>query len=304
MNHKFLKELEKNIPQSCIKTMEDMSGHTTFRVGGPAHYFVSPESATQIKEVLSLCNQYQIPYFVMGKGSNLLVADTGFEGLILSCGKGFDEISCQDTVITAQAGASLAKIAKVALERELTGFEFAAGIPGTLGGAISMNAGAYGGEMKQVVESVSVLTKQQEILTLTKDMLGFGYRTSEILVKDYIVLSANIRLSKGNQAKIQDKMNELATLRKEKQPLEYPSAGSTFKRPEGHFAGKLIQDASLAGYSIGGAQVSSKHCGFVINKEAATANDIYDLIQHVKEEVKRKFQVELEPEVKFLGEFH
>lgn len=304
MNHKFLKELEKNIPQSCIKTMEDMSGHTTFRVGGTAHYFVSPESATQIKEVLSLCNQYQIPYFVMGKGSNLLVADTGFEGLILSCGKGFDEISCQDTVITAQAGASLAKIAKVALERELTGFEFAAGIPGTLGGAISMNAGAYGGEMKQVVESVSVLTKQQEILTLTKDMLGFGYRTSEILVKDYIVLSANIRLSKGNQAEIQDKMNELATLRKEKQPLEYPSAGSTFKRPEGHFAGKLIQDAGLAGYSIGGAQVSSKHCGFVINKEAATANDIYDLIKHVKEEVKRKFQVELEPEVKFLGEFH
>ena len=282
---------------------EPMSRHTTFRIGGPADYFLVPSTYEEIGAILKICKEEQVPYFILGNGSNLLVSDAGYRGVIIQLFRNMSEITVEGNTIRASAGALLSGIAAAAKNESLTGFEFAGGIPGTIGGAVVMNAGAYGGEMKDVLKEVTVMTKEGEILKIQAENLELGYRTSIVKKADYLVLEAVISLEKGDQEAIKARMRELTEQRVSKQPLEYPSAGSTFKRPEGYFAGKLIMDSNLRGYRVGGAQVSEKHCGFVINAGDATAADVVKLMQDVSAIVKEKFGVELEPEVKFLGEF-
>lgn len=303
MNVAFYNKLIKIIEETRVLTDEPMKQHTTFRVGGNADFFVMPRTVLEIQEVLSLCAQEQMPYYILGNGSNLLVSDKGYRGLILQIYKEMNRIEVHGTRVKAQAGALLSKIGAAAYEAGLTGFEFASGIPGAVGGAVVMNAGAYGGEMKDVLESVTVITPEGKLLTLSNGELELGYRTSIVARKGYIVVEAVFELQTGDKKEIRARMDELKLQRTSKQPLEYPSAGSTFKRPEGYFAGKLIQDAGLRGFQIGGAQVSEKHCGFVINKSGATAADIAELIRQVSEQVMQQFGVKLEPEVKRLGEF-
>lgn len=300
---KLYQKLTEWMPEERVKKEEPMRLHTTFRVGGPADLFVSPNSVEEVRKVTALCREEGVPYYIMGNGSNLLVSDQGYRGVIIQFYKEMNDISVEGTLLRAQAGALLSAVANRALSESLTGFEFAAGIPGTLGGACVMNAGAYGGEMKDVLKAVTVLTQEGEVLTLSNEELELGYRTSVIARKHYIVLEAEIALSEGKKEEIQAVMDDLKERRITKQPLEYPSAGSTFKRPEGYFAGKLIQDAGLRGFQVGGAQVSEKHCGFVINKDHATAAEIAELIRQVSEKVEAQFGVKLEPEVKRLGEF-
>nr|WP_297883535.1 UDP-N-acetylmuramate dehydrogenase [uncultured Blautia sp.] len=282
---------------------EPMSKHTTFRIGGPADVFAMPETYEQIGEILKLCKAEGLPFFVLGNGSNLLVSDKGYRGVIIQMDRNMQEIRLEGNTIRACAGALLSSIAVAARNASLTGFEFAGGIPGTLGGACVMNAGAYGGEMKDVLKEVMVMTRDGEILTLPAEKLEMGYRTSVIKKMGYLVLEAVISLEKGDEEAIRDRMKELSDLRTQKQPLDLPSAGSTFKRPEGYFAGKLIMDSGLRGCRIGGAQVSEKHCGFVVNADGATAGDVRALMDHVIQVVKEKHGVTLEPEVKFLGDF-
>lgn len=286
-----------------VRIEEPMKKHTTFRTGGPALYFVTPSCEKEIASVVNLCRREKMPYYILGNGSNLLVSDKGYDGVIISMTKGFSQIEVRDQVITAGSGALLSRIARTALEESLTGLEFAAGIPGTLGGAVVMNAGAYGGEMKQVLQSVSVLTKDGQVKEIPAEELELGYRKSCIQREEYIVLSAEILLKQGEKSEIQAQMEDFAARRREKQPLEYPSGGSTFKRPEGYFAGKLIEDAGLKGFTVGGAQVSEKHSGFVINRNGATSADVYELCRQVQARVKEKFGVDLEMEVKRLGDF-
>ena len=286
-----------------VQCEELMSKHTTFRVGGPADYFVTPESETQIQETIKYLKREHIPYYILGKGSNLLVGDKGYRGVILQIYRKMDKAHTEGTKIYAQAGISLAKLAAAALHDGLTGLEFASGIPGTLGGAVMMNAGAYGGEMKQVLVSVRSMTSEGIIREYSAEELELEYRTSIFAKNGEIILSAVLQLAQGDSAQIQAYMDELKTRRLEKQPLEYPSAGSTFKRPEGYFAGKLIEDAGLRGYSVGGAQVSEKHCGFVINRHAASAADIVSLMELVADKVECQSGVRLEPEVRRIGEF-
>lgn len=282
---------------------EPMSRHTTFRIGGPADYYVLPRTAEEIKALTALCKEASTPYYILGNGSNLLVGDKGFRGVIIQIYKNMNQIRIEEQKIYAQAGVLLSKIAASALEHGLTGFEFASGIPGTLGGAVMMNAGAYGGEMKQVLESVLVLTQDGETVTLAADELEMGYRTSIVAKNDYIVLEAVIRLESGEKEAIRSYMEELKGKRVTRQPLEYASAGSTFKRPEGYFAGKLIEDAGLRGFQVGNAQVSEKHCGFVINRGGATAAEVISLMEQVADKVEAMAGVRLEPEVKRIGEF-
>ena len=303
MNLSFYNQLIQIVDKEQVLIDEPMKKHTTFRVGGPADYFVMPKNIEEVQKIVAFCKDAKMPYYVLGNGSNLLVSDAGYRGVIIQIYKSMSEITVEDTTIRAQAGALLSKIGNIALDAELTGFEFAAGIPGAVGGAVVMNAGAYGGEMKDILKSATVLTTDGEVLTLYNEELELGYRTSIIAKKDYVVLEAEYELQKGDKADIRAKMDELKVQRVTKQPLEYPSAGSTFKRPEGYFAGKLIQDAGLRGFSVGGAQVSEKHCGFVINKGNATAADIIELMRQVSEKVMQEFGVLLEPEVKMLGEF-
>ena len=283
---------------------EPMSQHTTFRIGGPADVFVMPENYEQIREVLRLCKEEKLPFFVLGNGSNLLVSDSGYRGVIIQMDRNMEEIRLDGEEIHACAGALLSSVAVAARNASLTGFEFAGGIPGTIGGAAVMNAGAYGGELKDVLKEVTVMTREGEILTIPADKLEMGYRTSINKTAGYLVLEAVISLKKGDEEKIRAVMKELSERRTEKQPLDYPSAGSTFKRPEGYFAGKLIMDSGLRGYRAGGAQVSEKHCGFVINAGGATAEDVRSLMDHVIRVVREKYGVTLEPEVKFLGDFN
>ena len=283
---------------------EPMSQHTTFRIGGPADVFVMPGNYEQIREVLRLCKEEKLPFFVLGNGSNLLVSDSGYRGVIIQMDRNMEEICLDGEEIHACAGALLSSVAVAARNASLTGFEFAGGIPGTIGGAAVMNAGAYGGELKDVLKEVTVMTREGEILTIPADKLEMGYRTSIIKTAGYLVLEAVISLKKGDEEKIRAVMKELSERRTEKQPLDYPSAGSTFKRPEGYFAGKLIMDSGLRGYRAGGAQVSEKHCGFVINAGGATAEDVRSLMDHVIRVVREKYGVTLEPEVKFLGDFN
>ena len=276
---------------------EPMSAHTTFRIGGPAEAFIRIESAEALSKVLQYLQKIEIPYLVLGNGSNLLVDDEGYHGVVLEIADKMNEVRVEGSCLVCQAGALMSKVARVAYENSLTGLEFASGIPGTIGGGCVMNAGAYGGELKQVVESVTVMDKFGEIITLDNETMEFGYRDSVIKHYPYIVVEVVIRLTIGDKEAIKAQMDDLAGKRREKQPLEYPSAGSTFKRPEGHFAGALIMNAGLGGYSVGDAQVSEKHCGFVINKGQATAADVKELIAHVQETVKEQTGVMLEPEV-------
>ena len=299
----ILKDLCHITGEENVLTDELMSRHTTFRIGGPADFFVTPEKKEQIGQIIELCRGRNIPYYIVGNGSNLLVGDRGYRGVIIQVFKKMNQIRAEGEKIYAQAGALLSKVAAAALEASLTGLEFASGIPGTLGGALRMNAGAYGGEMKQVTESAQVLTPDGEILVIPVDELGMSYRTSVISRNDYVVLEAVLKLHRGSQEEIRACMEELKEKRVSKQPLEYGSAGSTFKRPEGYFAGKLIEDAGLRGFRVGDAQVSEKHCGFVINRGAATAAEVVQLMDQVRMRVKEKFGVDLEPEVKRIGEF-
>ena len=303
MNQEIGKKLLSILKVEQVKKDEPMKIHTTFRVGGPASYFVTPETEEEVAKVIEVCTQKNVPYYIVGNGSNLLVSDKGYDGVIIQIYKQMSQVEVKGREIYAQAGALLSMVAKRALDTELAGFEFAAGIPGTLGGACVMNAGAYGGEMKDVLKSVTVLDKDGNVKKLAKDELELGYRTSVIAKKGYIVLDAVIELKEGKAEEIKALMDDLKERRITKQPLEYPSAGSTFKRPEGYFAGKLIQDADLRGFQVGGAQVSEKHCGFVINKDGATASDVMELMRQVSDKVYDKFGVRLEPEVKRLGEF-
>jgi UDP-N-acetylmuramate dehydrogenase len=301
MRQEFVQNLKEHIVKGAVLEQEPMGRHTTFQVGGPADVFVEPGSREEVKYAVEAARNYQVPFFVTGNGSNLLVSDEGYRGMILHISKRLSQIKVVDTMIEAEAGASLARIAREALAHELTGMEFAAGIPGSLGGAVVMNAGAYKGEMKFILEDVDVMTSEGEYLTLPAQELDLSYRHSCILEKGYIVLAARLRLTPGNPEAIRNRMDELAVARKEKQPLEYPSAGSTFKRPEGYFAGRLVQDAGLKGYTVGGAQVSKKHGGFVINVGGAEAEEIRFLIRQVQKKVYRQFGVLLEPEVRFVG---
>ncbi|MDD5803659.1 UDP-N-acetylmuramate dehydrogenase [Blautia sp. HCP3S3_H10_1] len=303
MNVNIKQRFQEILGNDRVLENEPMSKHTTFRIGGPADLFIMPETIGEIAQVIAVCKEEKVPYFILGNGSNLLVSDKGYQGVVVQLYRSFGKITLEKNEIHAQAGALLSGIAAAAREASLTGFEFAGGIPGTLGGAVVMNAGAYGGEMKDVIKEVTVLTPEEEIITLQSDELQMGYRTSIIKKSGYIVLEAVISLQKGNQEEIRSRMQELAGMRSSKQPLSYPSAGSTFKRPEGYFAGKLIMDSGLRGYQVGGAQVSEKHCGFVINAGNATAEDVTTLMKDVQRIVKEKFGVMLEPEVQFLGEF-
>ena len=284
-----------------VRINEPMKNHTTFKIGGPAQYYVTPESVTQIQEVVSLCRDMNIPLHVIGNGSNILVGDDGVDGVVLALFNTFSDYEIKDNVITAQAGMSLIKLAVIALREGLTGLEFASGIPGSVGGAVYMNAGAYDGQMKDVVTSVTVLDEAGNIRILGRDELDMGYRTSAVAKHNMIVLQVIIELKAGDKEQIKDRMNQLSELRKQKQPLEYPSAGSTFKRPEGYFAGKLIADAGLKGYSIGGAAVSEKHAGFVVNMGGATAKDVVELTDYIKKRIIEQFGVTLELEIKRIG---
>lgn len=287
-----------------VRRQEPMSLHTTFRIGGPADLFVTPGSIQAVADSIRICKETQTPYAVIGNGSNLLVSDTGYRGVIIQIGRNLNQVSVNGEEIRAQAGAMLSVIAKTALSESLTGFEFASGIPGTLGGAAVMNAGAYGGEMKDVLTEVTVLTREGEIRTVPAGKLEMGYRTSLAAKNGWIILEAVLKFQKGDAEAIRGRMEELKMQRVTKQPLDLPSAGSTFKRPEGYFAGKLIMDAGLCGFTVGGAQISEKHCGFVVNKGGATAEDVRNLICAVQKKVQEDAGVKLEPEVKFLGEFH
>ena len=282
---------------------EPMKMHTTFRIGGPADYFIQPSKIEEIRRIVAVCRECSIPYYIMGNGSNLLVGDKGFRGVIVQVFKQMSDVYADGERVYAQAGALLSKTAAVACEASLTGMEFSSGIPGTLGGALRMNAGAYGGEMKQIVESAEVLTSEGEVLNLTNEELGMGYRTSVIAKNDYVALSAVLKLEKGDRQEIRAYMEDFKERRVTKQPLEFGSAGSTFKRPEGYFAGKLIQDSGMQGYRVGDAQVSEKHCGFVINRGNATAAEVMQLMKDVADRVEEKFGVRLEPEVRRIGEF-
>ena len=291
------------VGENKVLEQEPMARHTTFRIGGPADYFVELGSIEQIRAAIQVCREENLPWFVLGRGSNLLVSDKGYRGVILSIYKDFQKTEIQGETVTVQAGVLLTTLSGKVLDASLTGLEFASGIPGTIGGVVVMNAGAYGGEMKDIVRKVTVLDQDGEVRTLTCGEMQFGYRTSLAKKKGYIVLGAELTLKQGEKEKIREEMQTLKAKRIEKQPLEFPSAGSTFKRPEGYFAGKLIMDAGLRGAAVGGAQVSEKHCGFVVNTGNATAADVRELMRRVQEKVEEQFGVHLEPEVRFLGEF-
>ena len=295
-------ELFKNIySENQIEFNANMSEHIYFKVGGPVDVLLIPKTKEQVIETIKICNENKINYFVIGNGSNLLVKDGGIRGVVIKLTE-LNDIRVDNNKVIAETGALLKDASKVALENKLTGLEFACGIPGSIGGAVFMNAGAYNGEIADVIECAQVLTEDGEVKTYTKDELELGYRTSRVMKEKAIVLEATFALNYGEYEKIKARVDDLTEKRESKQPLEYPSAGSTFKRPEGHFAGKLIQDAGLKGYSIGGAAVSEKHSGFVINKGGATAKDVLDLISHIQCEVKKQFGVDLHPEVRIIGE--
>lgn len=299
---RFLEEVTTELPELSVHLQEPMSRHTTFRIGGPAEYFVSPDYQ-QIPQLFQIARKYGLPITVIGNGSNLLIADKGIRGLVIEIGKNMSQIDVCGQVITAEAGALLSTVAAKAATVGLGGMEFAAGIPGSIGGAVTMNAGAYGGEMKDIVKQVTVLTENGEVESVSAEQLELGYRYSSVPANRWTVLKAEIELKKKPEAEIRKLMEELRIKRVEKQPLEFPSAGSTFKRPEGNYAGKLIMDAGLRGYQVGDAQVSEKHCGFVINRKNASAAEVVRLMQDVQDRVEKEFGVHLEPEVKMLGEF-
>ncbi len=288
-------------PQSAISKNVSMEEYTSMRVGGKADFMVQPDSIEDIQKGVSYLTSLNIPFLVMGNGSNLIFSDSGYRGVIIKIGSGFSKVEVNDTIITAEAGASLAYVANVALDNSLSGMEFASGIPGTIGGAACMNAGAYDGEMKQVIVETLCIDNHGNYITLRDEEHNFSYRHSRIQDEKLICLKVKLQLKKGEKNEIQAKMNELNARRREKQPLTFPSAGSIFKRPPDAFAGKLIDDCGLRGYKIGGAQISDKHCGFIINTGNATTADVVSLIKHVQNTVYKKFGKQLELEVKIIG---
>ena len=294
--------LRSILPDENIFKNEPMTNHTSFRTGGAAKYFVTPSSCEETVKLVSILRENNEKFIVIGNGSNLLVSDEGYDGTVICIGKNMSEITVCGNTLTVMAGALLSRIASVALKHSLAGFEFASGIPGCLGGAIMMNAGAYGGEIKDVVTETTYITADGVVSVCKGGDHEFGYRKSRFAQGD-VILSAKITLKEGNPEEIKALCDELNFKRRDKQPIEYPSAGSTFKRPEGYFAAKLIDDAGLRGFSVGGAMVSEKHCGFVINYDNATSSDVFALMKEVKRVVKEKFSVELEPEVRFIGKF-
>ncbi len=298
----ILSLLNKAVPKHNILLDEPMSAHTSFRIGGKAKYFVMPSTPQEVTDVIDILKKEGQNYVVIGNGSNLLVSDRGFDGTVVCIGKNMSSMTVEGCEITAMAGALLSTVASFAQKNSLAGFEFASGIPGSLGGAIVMNAGAYGGEMKDVVVETQYISGDGSIRVATGDMHGFGYRKSAFTSED-VILSSKICLREGSVDEISALVRELNAKRREKQPLDYPSAGSTFKRPEGYFAAKLIDDAGLRGFRVGGAMVSEKHCGFVINYENAASDDVVNLMREIKRIVFEKFGVNLEPEIRFVGDF-
>lgn len=278
---------------------EPMKKHTTFRIGGPARFFYVPKNIEELKLIIQCCKNEKLKYMIVGNGSNMLFLDEGFDGAVICVGSSMGNINVDNISIYAEAGALLSKVASSARDAGLTGMEFAAGIPGTIGGAIVMNAGAYGGEMKDIVSFVDILEADGNLRRYSNEEMQFGYRRS-IVDADKVVVGVGLKLACGNIDDINARMDELKTARVSKQPLEFPSAGSTFKRPEGYFAGKLIDDCGLRGYRVGGAMVSEKHCGFVINYDNATAKDVLKLIDDVKNKVYDEYNVLLEPEVRIV----
>lgn len=299
----FYETICKFVAEERVLRNEPMNQHTTFRVGGTASYFVTVQSKEELVSLVKYLKQVERDFQIIGNGSNLLVSDQGYEGVIIKVAEPMNHIRKEGNRIIAEAGITLEQLSDFACENSLSGLEFASGIPGTLGGACVMNAGAYDGEMKQVIQKVIVCDFNGNILELDHDTMEFGYRKSIIRNKPFVVLEVWMDLVPGEKSVIREKIDGFWESRREKQPLEYPSAGSTFKRPEGYFAGKLIMDCGLRGFQIGGARVSDKHCGFVINTGDATATDIYQLIQEIKKNVKDKFGVELEQEVVMIGDF-
>lgn len=304
----FCQKLTDIVGEDAVKYQEMMSLHTTFRIGGPADVLVTPPDEKSLMRAIALCQSEQVPFLIIGNGSNLLVSDAGIRGVVFQIYHTFESVQYKaqadgSVIVEAGAGILLPKLAREIAKQGLEGFEFASGIPGTFGGAVAMNAGAYGGEIVQVIVSAKVIDMDGQVMELSREELDMGHRSSTVLKNHYIVLSAKLRFKHGDIAQIEEKINELSAMRKEKQPLEYPSAGSMFKRPQGYFAGKLIQDAGLKGYRVGGACVSEKHSGFVVNDGGASAADVYQLIQDVQKIVWDKFQVKLEPEVRLIGEF-
>ena len=303
MNKEYVyKHLLNILDEKDIKLDEPMKKHISFRVGGPADILVKPRTEEQIKNIIDFAKKENIPYIVKGNGSNLLVRDGGIRGIVIEITDNFNSYEIEDKIIKVQSGALLSIIGRAALKQNLKGFEFAAGIPGTIGGALAMNAGAYGGEMKDIVKSVRLMDTDGNIFNFSNEDMKFGYRKSILSKSDYIVLGAEIELEKGDYEEIKEMMKDFSNRRITKQPLNLPSAGSTFKRPEGYFAAKLIDDSGLRGLTLRNAQVSDKHCGFVVNLGDARARDILDLMYVVKSTVKNKFGVTLEEEVKILGE--
>lgn len=297
----FLNALYEIFDKNQVLVNEPMSNHTSFKIGGAAKYLVVPNQIPQISDTIALCKLHNQPYLVMGNGSNILVDDSGIDALVIKISEAMGHVEIIEDMLIAEAGVLLSKLSKMVMRASLQGFEFASGIPGTLGGAIFMNAGAYGGEMKDVVKWVEVLTDSGEIQKISSDSLAFGYRTSIVKENNWIVLRVCIQLQHGNFEIINEITNELTKKRVSKQPLELPSAGSTFKRPPGHFAGQLIEEAGLRGLRHGDAQVSEKHCGFVVNLGNATCRQVFDLISVVQKVVRDTFGIELEREVRIFG---
>ncbi len=303
--------MNKDIKEKIIKTFAEgeyefdnqLRDFTSFKLGGPCDIMFIPKSSEDIKQMVSFCREHKIDFFILGRGSNLLVSDSGYRGAAILISTNMSEYEVRGDVIWAQAGILLSKMANVALSNSLSGFEFASGIPGTLGGAIFMNAGAYGGEIKDVIVNCEILTLEGEIVSKEVNELDLAYRSSNIMKDGGIVLSGTFKFKKGDPKEIKSLMQNLNKKRKNKQPLELPSAGSTFKRPTGYYAGKLIMDSGLGGFRIGGASVSSKHCGFIVNDDHATSNDVVKVINHVKRTVKNNYGVDLECEVRFIGDF-
>lgn len=301
-----MENLKIDIENSEIKNYrfdEPMSRHTSFKIGGPADIFIEPAGIEELKTAISFLRQRKIPCYIIGNGTNLLIGDKGIRGAVIKIGENFSRIEVEGEAIIAEAGVLLSVLSKTAARNTLTGLEFAGGIPGYVGGAMAMNAGAYGGEMKDIVEWVEALDENLELRRYRNEEMQFGYRKSIVEPRHLVVLRCKLKLKKGEHAQIDSTMADLAQRRKSKQPLNLPSAGSTFKRPEGYFAGKLIDDAGLRGCSVGGAQVSELHCGFVVNNAGATAKDVMDLIKHVQATVYNQFGVKLETEIKIIGEF-
>ncbi|MDO4476169.1 MAG: UDP-N-acetylmuramate dehydrogenase [Lachnospiraceae bacterium] len=303
MEQMWIEQLAKAVGEENLLVNEPMSRHTTFRIGGLADVLITPCDETALADAIRICREHGTAYTLIGNGSNLLVSDQGYRGVVMEIGRNMSRIEVEGRCMKAQAGALLISLARQAKEHALTGLEFASGIPGTLGGGVIMNAGAYGGEMKDVIRSVRVMNNDLEIFEVSGEEMDFGYRTSRAQKEGWIILGAGLELAQGDEEAITARMNELKQQRVTKQPLDFPSAGSTFKRPEGYFAGKLIMDAGLKGYRVGDAMVSEKHAGFVVNAGQATAAQVHQLMTDVTRIVEEKYGVTLEPEVKRLGDF-